>query len=156
MFDCSYSDLRLIDIQSLKESLPLTITELRKNTHKATQKGIKRLLDGWIPSCVKIISDRRDDIEEWMPEDEVKIDSMSSSTIFSELLYRAQSEDYFQQIVNSSMYHNNDRSIHLQASLTWWRGMTYPFKKLSNQFTDVQDGGQVPEHWVLSLAIVLV
>ena len=89
LFDCSYSDLRLIDIQSLKESLPLTITELRKNTHKATQKGIKRLLDGWIPSCVKIISDRRDDIEEWMPEDEVKIDSMSSSTIFSELLYRA-------------------------------------------------------------------
>lgn len=89
MFDCSYSDLRLIDIQSLKESLPLTITELRKNTHKATKKGIKRLLDGWIPSCVKIISDRRDDIEEWMPEDEVKIDSMSSSTICSELLYRA-------------------------------------------------------------------
>lgn len=89
LFDCSYSDLRLIDIQSLKESLPLTITELRKNTHKATQKGIKRLLDGWIPSCVKIISDRRDDIEEWMPEDEVKIDSMSSSTICSELLYRA-------------------------------------------------------------------
>ena len=89
LIDCSYSDLRLIDIQSLKESLPLTITELRKNTHKATQKGIKRLLDGWIPSCVKIISDRRDDIEEWMPEDEVKIDSMSSSTICSELLYRA-------------------------------------------------------------------
>lgn len=50
---------------------------------------MKRLLDGWIPSCVKIISDRRDDIEEWMPEDEVKIDSMSSSTICSELLYRA-------------------------------------------------------------------
>lgn len=71
MFDYSYSDLRLIDIPSLKRSLPLTITELRKNAHKATQQGVRTLLDMWIPSCVKIISDRRDDIEEWMPEDEV-------------------------------------------------------------------------------------
>jgi len=71
LLDCSFSDLRLIDIPSLKRSLPLTITELRKNAHKATQQGVRTLLDKWIPSCVKIISDRRDDIEEWMPEDEV-------------------------------------------------------------------------------------
>jgi len=71
LLDYSYSDLRLIDIPSLKRSLPLTITELRKNAHKATQHGVRTLLDKWIPTCVKIISDRRDDIEEWMPEDEV-------------------------------------------------------------------------------------
>ncbi|RMX56942.1 hypothetical protein pdam_00011068, partial [Pocillopora damicornis] len=91
LWESNYSDLRLIDIQSLKESLPLTITELRKNTHKATQKGIKRLLDGWIPSCVKIISDRRDDIEEWMPEDEIS---------------RVEKMDHFFSSVASLMSHN--------------------------------------------------
>ena len=69
--------MRLIDIPSLKRSFPLTITELRKNAHKATQQGVRTLLDKWIPSCVKIISDRRDDIEEWMPEDEVKVGQSS-------------------------------------------------------------------------------
>ena len=66
-----YSELRLIDIPSLKESLPLTIIDLKKNAYKATQQGVKRLMEKWIPSCVKVISDRRDDIEECMPEDEV-------------------------------------------------------------------------------------
>jgi len=76
--------LRLIDIPSLKRSFPLTTTELRKNAHKATQQGVRTLLDKWIPSCVKIISDRRDDIEEWMPEDEV---IAPSRDIFSHLHY---------------------------------------------------------------------
>lgn len=70
-FTCRYSELRLIDIASLKESLPLTITDLKKNAYKATQHGVKRLMETWIPSCVKIISDRREDIEEYMPEEEV-------------------------------------------------------------------------------------
>lgn len=71
LFVCSYSDLRLIDIPGLEGSLPLTITDLRKNAHKATQHGVRTLLETWVPSCVKIISDRRDEIEQWMPEDEV-------------------------------------------------------------------------------------
>lgn len=66
-----FSELRLIDIPSLKDSLPLTIVDLKKNAHKATQQGVKRLVERWIPTCVKVISDRRDAIEECMPEDEV-------------------------------------------------------------------------------------
>lgn len=66
-----FSELRLIDIPSLKESLPLTIVDLKKNACKATQQGVKRLVETWIPTCVKVISDRRDAIEECMPEDEV-------------------------------------------------------------------------------------
>lgn len=68
-----FSELRLIDIPSLKDSLPLTIVDLKKNAYKATQQGVKRLVEAWIPTCVKVISDRRDAIEECMPEDEVGI-----------------------------------------------------------------------------------
>ena len=68
-----FSELRLIDIPSLKDSLPLTIVDLKKNAYKATQQGVKRLVERWIPTCVKVISDRRDAIEECMPEDEVGI-----------------------------------------------------------------------------------
>ena len=70
---CRYSEVRLINITSLRKSFPLTIIDLKKNAHKATQQGVKRLLEMWIPSCVKIISDRRDEIEECMPEDEVTL-----------------------------------------------------------------------------------
>lgn len=66
-----YSELRLIDIGSLKDSFPLTITDLKKNVFKATQQGVKTLQEMWIPSCVKLISDRRDEIEVCMPDVEV-------------------------------------------------------------------------------------
>ena len=71
IFFFRFSELRLIDIPSLKDSLPLTIVDLKKNAYKATQQGVKRLVERWIPTCVKVISDRRDAIEECMPEDEV-------------------------------------------------------------------------------------
>ena len=73
IFFFRFSELRLIDIPSLKDSLPLTIVDLKKNAYKATQQGVKRLVERWIPTCVKVISDRRDAIEECMPEDEVGI-----------------------------------------------------------------------------------
>ncbi|CAH3192981.1 unnamed protein product, partial [Porites evermanni] len=70
LWESEFSELRLIDIPSLKDSLPLTIVDLKKNAYKATQQGVKRLVETWIPKCVKVISDRRDAIEECMPEDE--------------------------------------------------------------------------------------
>lgn len=86
LFVCRYSDLRLIDIPSLKESLPLTILDLKKNVHKATQQRVKRLMEMWIPSCVKIISDRRDYIEECMPEDEVILKHLVHDQVVSNVL----------------------------------------------------------------------
>ena len=71
LFFFRFLELRLIDIPSLKDCLPLTIVDLKKNAYKATQQGVKRLVERWIPTCVKVISDRRDAIEECMPEDEV-------------------------------------------------------------------------------------
>ena len=66
-----YSGLRLINIGHLKASLPLTIAELKTHVHKASQEGVKTLLETWLPACVKIISEKRDEIEECMPEEEV-------------------------------------------------------------------------------------
>ena len=70
--------MRLVDIGSLKDAFPLTITDLKKNVFKATQQGVKILQEMWIPSCVKLISDRRDEIEVCMPDVEVILSSQGS------------------------------------------------------------------------------
>ncbi|XP_068702145.1 dynein axonemal heavy chain 3-like [Montipora foliosa] len=70
LWESQYSELRLIDIPRLTESFPLTLNDLKKSSFKATHQGVKRLKEMWIPSCAKIISDRRDEIEVCMPEDE--------------------------------------------------------------------------------------
>ena len=67
-----FADFRLIDLPGLRECLPLTTTELRKHVQQSSEEGAKFLTKKWIPACVEIVSNRREDIESWMPGEEVK------------------------------------------------------------------------------------
>lgn len=67
-----FADFRLIDLPGLRECLPLTTTELRKHVQQSSEEGAKFLTEKWIPACVEIVSNRREDIESWMPGEEVK------------------------------------------------------------------------------------
>jgi hypothetical protein len=76
-----YSDLRLIDIPGIKASLPMTIEQLLQHVEQSCENSASILRDKWIPSCVKIISDRRDDVEAVMSENEVGLYCVTDKNI---------------------------------------------------------------------------
>ena len=67
-----YSDLRLVDIPGITKSLPLTIEIFSKRVQESSEKAARLLQTEWVPACVKIISDKRQEIEALMPDDEVR------------------------------------------------------------------------------------
>ena len=68
-----YSSLRLIDIPGLTKSLPLTTESFRNHVQQSCNEAARTIQMDWVPACVKIISDRREEVEALMPDDEVKL-----------------------------------------------------------------------------------
>lgn len=50
----------------------MTVEQLLQHVNQSCEDGASILRNKWIPSCVKIISDNRDDVEVVMPEGEVR------------------------------------------------------------------------------------
>lgn len=51
----------------------MTVEQLLQHVNQSCEDGASILRNKWIPSCVKIISDNRDDVEVVMPEGEVRV-----------------------------------------------------------------------------------
>ena len=68
-----FADFRLIDLPGLLDCLPLSTAELTRHVQKSSQEGARFLENVWVPACVEIISQRRDEVEAWMPGDEVRV-----------------------------------------------------------------------------------
>ena len=66
-----YTEFRLVDIEDLVFHMPLSIAEFSRLVSESSQKAVQHLKEVWIPSCAKLISEKREDVEAWMPQDEV-------------------------------------------------------------------------------------
>lgn len=51
--------------------MPLTIAEFSRLVSESSVKAIQHLKEVWIPTCAKLISNKREEVEAWMPENEV-------------------------------------------------------------------------------------
>lgn len=51
--------------------MPLTVEVFSKLVSQSCAKSVENLKEVWIPTCAKIISDKRDEVESWMPYVEV-------------------------------------------------------------------------------------
>jgi hypothetical protein len=58
-----YSGLRLVDIPSLSNDIPLTIEDLTKHIGKTNKKTSNCLREQWIKDCCEIIKSNKEDIE---------------------------------------------------------------------------------------------
>lgn len=67
-------------------ALPLTKDQLKQHVQQSCERGASILRHEWIPSCVKIISDRRDDVEDVMSE--IEVHTVASVTIWGKYLQR--------------------------------------------------------------------
>ncbi|XP_048589777.1 dynein axonemal heavy chain 3-like isoform X2 [Nematostella vectensis] len=70
LWETQFSKLRLIDIAGLQSSLPLRVEDLYRHVQDTCSQGSHRLKEEWIPECVRIISEARDEIEDIMPDTE--------------------------------------------------------------------------------------
>jgi hypothetical protein len=59
----------------------MTIEQLLQHVEQSCENSASILRDKWIPSCVKIISDRRDDVEAVMSENEVGLYCVTDKNI---------------------------------------------------------------------------
>ena len=71
VFTFRYSDFRLINVEELVLSMPLTMVEFSRLVSESSSKAVQHLKEVWIPTCAKLISDKRENVEAWMPQDEV-------------------------------------------------------------------------------------
>jgi hypothetical protein len=51
--------------------MPLTIAEFARLVSESSSKAVQHLREVWIPTCAKLISNQREDVEAWMPHNEV-------------------------------------------------------------------------------------
>jgi hypothetical protein len=51
--------------------MPFTMTEFARLISESSSTAVKHLNEVWIPTCAKLISDKREEVESWMPENEV-------------------------------------------------------------------------------------
>jgi hypothetical protein len=51
--------------------MPFTMTEFARLISESSSTAVKHLKEVWIPTCAKLISDKREEVESWMPENEV-------------------------------------------------------------------------------------
>ena len=65
--------MRLIDIPGLRSRAPVLMDDFREHVIASSAAGRKTLLENWMVEVCDIISERRETVEQLMPEnDEVK------------------------------------------------------------------------------------
>ncbi|XP_028407226.1 dynein heavy chain 3, axonemal-like [Dendronephthya gigantea] len=69
-WETGYTEFRLVDIEDLVLHMPLSIAEFSRLVSESSQTAVQHLKEVWIPSCAKLISEKREDVEAWMPQDE--------------------------------------------------------------------------------------
>ncbi|XP_053376707.1 dynein axonemal heavy chain 3-like [Mercenaria mercenaria] len=68
-FHSKYGDFRLIDIPGLLEIMPITMEDFLKHVQESTKAGVEKLRYDWLPECCAIVDMRREEVEQWMPQD---------------------------------------------------------------------------------------
>lgn len=79
-----YSDFRLVDIPALQKRIPLTLSSFTHLVKTSSQRGKDVLRNQWIKDCCNIVNDRRDEIEAWMPADQVR---QLPSSLYAAVIY---------------------------------------------------------------------
>jgi hypothetical protein len=102
----------LINVEELVVSMPLTIAELARLVSESSSKAVQHLKEVWIPTCAKLISDKREDVEAWMPQDEVCF-----SPIGNIQLYFSKDQLNFQYL----SYRKKDCVAWTVSSIVWRR-----------------------------------
>ena len=63
----------MINVKQLSESMPLTLQHLEELIQQGCAKSREILSETWVFQCAKLIGDRRDVVEEMMPNNEVSV-----------------------------------------------------------------------------------
>ncbi|XP_022099330.1 dynein heavy chain 3, axonemal-like isoform X3 [Acanthaster planci] len=71
LWETKYFSFRLIDTSGLKEVMPLSMDAFLGHVKASSLRGREVLLNDWIADCSAIVERNRDEIERWMPNDEV-------------------------------------------------------------------------------------
>ena len=67
-----YGLFRLIDIQGLRQIMPVTLETFYEHVLKSSKLGAEILEREWLHECCTVVDRFRDDIEEMMPKDQVR------------------------------------------------------------------------------------
>ena len=81
IFTFRYSEFRLINVEQLVVNMPLTIAEFARLISQSSTTAVQHLKDVWIPECARLISNKREDVESWMPQNEVCYSALVAITI---------------------------------------------------------------------------
>lgn len=71
LFLSRFAHLRLIDVNEVVMHMPLTMPHFSRLVLKNCKETVQHLREVWIPKCAALISEKREDVEEWMPYNEV-------------------------------------------------------------------------------------
>ncbi|KAH3881436.1 hypothetical protein DPMN_005362, partial [Dreissena polymorpha] len=95
-FHEKYGTFRLIDIPGLHAVMPVTMETFLQHVQRSTKVGVSHLENDWLPECCGIVDLRREEVEQWMPQDDEvlrqeKMDHFFNSvaTLMSNLLRSA-------------------------------------------------------------------
>ncbi|XP_041110137.1 dynein heavy chain 3, axonemal-like isoform X2 [Polyodon spathula] len=69
-FHSKYKHFRLLDLQALSRELPLTIDQLTDHMTELVGRRAGLLRESWLRDSAHIVSESRDCIEAWMPQEE--------------------------------------------------------------------------------------
>ncbi|KAK1169287.1 dynein heavy chain 7, axonemal-like, partial [Acipenser oxyrinchus oxyrinchus] len=69
-FHSKYKHFRLLDLQALSRELPLTLDQLTDHMTEVVGRRAGLLQESWLRDSAHIVSESRDCIEAWMPQEE--------------------------------------------------------------------------------------
>ena len=49
--------------------MPVTMEDFLKHVEQSTTSGVEKLRNDWLPECCAIVDMRREEVEQWMPQD---------------------------------------------------------------------------------------
>lgn len=68
-----YAHLRMLDRPGMEEIMPLTPEAFLEHIKNTTKQTREILMNDWLEECADMIDDERDEIERWMPENQVSV-----------------------------------------------------------------------------------
>lgn len=76
-FNTNYSNFRMVDLQSIKPKMPMTVLDLKLIILDELNINKKFLVENWLRECTEIISLNKQSIESLMPQNnEVSLESV--------------------------------------------------------------------------------
>lgn len=69
-FNKKYFEFRMIDLDFIKTQMPLTLDEFSSMIKQQTEKNRNFIIENWLSECADIISNQREEIENYLSQDE--------------------------------------------------------------------------------------